>query len=58
MNRKRTVRQVQAQRRAEIIMSLTGMLSNLRRFKNIYCRSYYLKGNTECSNMCYRKCTK
>ena len=44
MKRKRTVRQIQAQRRAEIIMSLTGMLSNLRRFKNFYCRAYYLKG--------------
>ena len=44
MKRKRTVRQIQAQRRAEIIMSLTGMLSNLRKFKNFYCRAYYLKG--------------
>ena len=44
MKRKRTVRQIQAQRRAEIIMSLTGMLTNLRRFKDIYCRAYYLKG--------------
>lgn len=44
MNRKRTVRQVQAQRRAEIIFTLTGMLTNLRRFKDIYCRAYYLKG--------------
>lgn len=44
MNKKRTVKQIQAQRRAEIIYTLTGMLSNLRRFKDIYCRAYYLKG--------------
>lgn len=41
---KRTVKQIQAQRRNEIIMSLTGMRTNLRRFRDHYCRSYYLKG--------------
>ena len=41
---KRTVKQIQAQRRNEIIMSLTGMLTNLRRFRDYYCRAYYLKG--------------
>lgn len=40
---KRSVRQIQAQRRAEIIMQLTGMRINLYRLKG-YCRSYYLKG--------------
>lgn len=25
-------------------MSLTGMLTNLRRFRDHYCRAYYLKG--------------
>ena len=44
MYRKRTVKQIQAQRRNEIIMSLTGMLTNLRRFRDHYCRAYYLKG--------------
>lgn len=44
MHKKRTVKQIQAQRRNEIIMSLTGMLTNLRRFSNYYCRAYYLKG--------------
>ena len=44
MYRKRTVKQIQAQRRNEIIMSLTGMLTNLRRFRDYYCRAYYLKG--------------
>ena len=44
MYRKRTVKQIQAQRRNEIIMSLTGMLTNLRRFRDCYCRAYYLKG--------------
>ena len=43
MYRKRTVKQIQAQRRNEIIMSLTGMLTNLRRFRDYYCRAYYLK---------------
>lgn len=42
MNKKRTVKQIQAQRRAEIIMQLTGMRINLYRLKG-YCRSYYLK---------------
>lgn len=42
--KKRSVRQIQAQRRAEIIMSLSGMLTNLHRFRDIYCRSFYLKG--------------
>ena len=41
---KRTVKQIQAQRRNEIIMSLTGMLTNLRRYRDYYCRAYYLKG--------------
>lgn len=41
---KRSTRQIQAQRRAEIIMQLTGMLTNLRRFRDYYCRAYYLKG--------------
>lgn len=41
---KRSTRQIQAQRRAEIIMQLTGMLTNLRRFRDCYCRAYYLKG--------------
>ena len=44
MYRKRTVKQIQAQRRNEIIMSLTGMLTNLRRFRDYYCRAYCLKG--------------
>lgn len=44
MYKKRTVKQIQAQRRNEIIMSLTGMLTNLRRFRDCYCRAYYLKG--------------
>lgn len=44
MNEKRTIKQIQAQRRAEIIMQLTGMLTNLRRFRDCYCRAYYLKG--------------
>lgn len=44
MNKKRTVKQIQAQRRNEIIMSLTGMLTNLRRYRDCYCRAYYLKG--------------
>ena len=44
MHRKRTVKQIQAQRRNEIIMSLTGMRTNLLRFRDHYCRSYYLKG--------------
>lgn len=44
MCKKRTVKQIQAQRRNEIIMSLTGMLTNLRRFRDHYCRAYYLKG--------------
>jgi len=41
---KRTVKQIQAQRRNEILMSLSGMETNLRRFRDHYCRSYYLKG--------------
>ena len=41
---KRTVKQIQAQRRNEIIMSLTGMRTNLLRFRDHYCRSYHLKG--------------
>lgn len=44
MQRGRTIKQIQAQRRNEIIMSLTGMLTNLRRFRDHYCRSVYLKG--------------
>lgn len=44
MHRKRTVKQIQAQRRNEIILSLTGMGTNLRKFRDHYCRSYYLKG--------------
>lgn len=42
--KKRSVKQIQAQRRNEIIMSLTGMLTNLRRFRDYYCKAYYLKG--------------
>lgn len=44
MQKRRTIKQIQAQRRNEIIMSLTGMLVNLRRFRDHYCRAYYLKG--------------
>lgn len=44
MNKKRTIKQIQAQRRNEIIMSLTGMRTNLRRFRDHYCESIYLKG--------------
>lgn len=40
---KRTVKQIQAQRRAEIIMQLSSMRSNLYRLQT-YCRAYYLKG--------------
>lgn len=43
MQKKRTVKQIQAQRRNEIIMSLTGMHTNLRRFRDHYYRSWYLK---------------
>lgn len=42
--KKRIVKQIQAQRRDEIIMSLTGMITNLKRFRDCYCRAYYLKG--------------
>ena len=44
MNKKRTIKQIQAQRRNEIIFSLTGMRTNLRKFRDHYYRSCYLKG--------------
>lgn len=41
----RTKKQIQAQRRNEMLMSIAGMITNLKRFRNHYCKDPFLKGS-------------
>ena len=45
----RTKKQIQAQRRNEMLRSIAGMISNLERFRNRYCKDPFLKGSITAS---------